>query len=942
MIRLRNQKGTVLLITYILALMLMGLGMAFFIRAFGGKRLSQIQNDSLKAFYNAEKAVSYAYFESANQGWTWFTHQWDADIADYVPVASAPASLRTAIDTQFVTSGTDTGCYAANDNSFVLKTFSDPNVNNVTVVRAKGISGNVQRVIEYRISRSAIYDFAWWTPYNLNLDSVGSYVNGGRVHSNGDIYMYNAKRLYAVDTISTGKDKSIYYRSYGTYASPGYYDWYVDGTSNINGEVPVPDLAKRPAGSDAQRWAGTTDAQAYATQNPWKYESPPGSGKWHWRSYGYEYAAYWPPRDWRNEEAFFYGDAQARYNQSVEGKTLNYYNTWLWPAQKDVNGDLVFDADGNVLKETPEEIPAELEGAMWDWTKYNNYGKFDGNPQQALKFTVYDPDTGGTKYVEDTRWKIMTNVDGSKSVVMTGISDPEGVTYWNMLSRYDYWRALGYSDADATTWSTHINPELLDGTYGSEYTVGQTTIQIDKTNSMKQPAAWNSFLTAKGLDDVLLANEKGENMEAPRFATTYKEKSKQAGLYFSKSGGSHTLKYGSGQSLTYTAHTCGAYDPTDSNAYNNWLTCLEQSIDVLVDRLNTDVDGNPLSNPERSAKKVKFINTYTNKWNVVLELDLDKMKTAGTFPANGIIYSELPIRLSNANKLPSVGPANQASFNVISEENIYLKGDYNNPASNDQWMTSSIISKKQITTLSNDFNDPQFTPAFLYYPNYPNVYVVDDGASLTEADPNAGGGDWKYYSQYPSGDPRRTQAYDLMNSINSDWSLTFDKNDPNGDRLYTVSSSHPIIDGQAWGAMPNRVQQNHTYNSLLASYYNGSSPNIPNGVELERWINNAGSTRKKAMKGAFFQLERTAETDPERFVAYPSDGPLDYWYYATFDRRANSRVSGSPYSGPYYTISPSRNASYDARFRNPLIAQSKPIFFGGGESSWRELGTTDF
>jgi hypothetical protein len=96
------------------------------------------------------------------------------------------------------------------------------------------------------------------------------------------------------------------------------------------------------------------------------------------------------------------------------------------------------------------------------------------------------------------------------------------------------------------------------------------------------------------------------------------------------------------------------------------------------------------------------------------------------------------------------------------------------------------------------------------------------------------------------------------------------------------------------------------------------------------------------MKGAFFQLERTAETDPERFVAYPSDGPLDYWYYATFDRRANSRVSGSPYSGPYYTISPSRNASYDARFRNPLIAQSKPIFFGGGESSWRELGTTDF
>ncbi len=164
-----------------------------------------------------------------------------------------------------------------------------------------------------------------------------------------------------------------------------------------------------------------------------------------------------------------------------------------------------------------------------------------------------------------------------------------------------------------------------------------------------------------------------------------------------------------------------------------------------------------------------------------------------------------------------------------------------------------------------------------------------------------------------------------MGVINSDWRKTFNKNDPSGSSTYTVNSTHPIINGKTAGAMPNRVQNNQTYNVLLASYYNGQSAGIPNGVNLERWINNSGSTRTKSMKGAFFQLEKTAETDPDRFVALAIDGPTDFFSYAAM-RGGNIMES-----------SPSNPRAYDARFRNPNLALNKPIFFGGGDSSWREI-----
>ncbi|MCM8801644.1 MAG: hypothetical protein NC912_06600, partial [Candidatus Omnitrophica bacterium] len=56
------------------------------------------------------------------------------------------------------------------------------------------------------------------------------------------------------------------------------------------------------------------------------------------------------------------------------------------------------------------------------------------------------------------------------------------------------------------------------------------------------------------------------------------------------------------------------------------------------------------------------------------------------------------------------------------------------------------------------------------------------------------------------------------------------------------------------------------------------------------------------------------------------------------DARPASRPYGGRYDGPYFTSNPFNTyTAYDSRFRNPLFSQNKPIFFGGGEASWREI-----
>ncbi len=950
--KLRQEKGILLITVYLVVLILMGLSGAFFYRTIHAKKMVESADNFLKALYNAEKGLSYAYYEISNQGYSWFTHEIDA-LGNIVPKSATPVSLRTQgsnADAAFITEGDDLGCYRALDGSFILKSFPDSRLSDTTVVRIKGISGNNQRVIEYRLSRTGIYDYAWWTNYNLSIKG-DYYANGGRIHANGNISLYSSAKIYDVDSIKTGKDNGIYYAESSKYIRPGYYDYYVDNSGNVNGELPLPDLGRMASNSSARAWAGTNSSQNTSIQAPWinqttnSYYSNPAS----------DFVGSWPPAWMLNAEWRFYGDSQPQnyvWNNEA-GKNLNGQNTWIYPALKDTDGEVLFYPNGTVMRDTARinEIPAELDG-NWSWTKYDGNGTVQGADQKEIRFTVYNG-TGGKKYMEDTRWAIINS-----SAVMVNSSYPGAKTYVEMLQNVTYWNNLGYNTTQATIYANNINPEILDGTYGSENLTIPTNITVNKTNSLKQSEGWNNWLQQKNLGNVFLTNEIGETMEPPRFATTYKGKSKEAGLYLSRKGGSQTLHYANSTAVTYTAHNSTTY--TNTTTYDNWLLDMGQAVDVLVDRLNKDAAGNLLDSDKRCAKKVSFINFYTNKTETVLELDLDKMQEAGTYPANGIIYAEVPVRITQANELPHSGAANNATFHLIGEENVYLKGNYNNPTSQNDWMASAVVSKKQIHTLSDDFNDPQVSPAFPTYPNYPYIYVTKDGSgNLQEANPYSGGGFWASPDSYVKNSQDYTKAVQIRDAIENKWEATFDKDDESGQRTYTVSgSSHPIIDGQTWGAMPNEVEYNQVYNCLMASYYNGyadiesgtvdmasASAGIPSGVNLERWEN-----KNKTLQGSFFQLDWADETDPDRFTAHSSDGPVDYinssMFGAPFDIRSGSRP---PSGANYYSISDflalkniNVKKSYDTRYRSKELTRNKGFFFGGGEFSWREISVDSF
>jgi len=99
-----------------------------------------------------------------------------------------------------------------------------------------------------------------------------------------------------------------------------------------------------------------------------------------------------------------------------------------------------------------------------------------------------------------------------------------------------------------------------------------------------------------------------------------------------------------------------------------------------------------------------FYNQSENREVTVKELDIAAMKAANTLPANGIIYSEVPVRLVNAQVLPG-------KLTVASQATIYTKGDFNkdNPDGTGpgQHQAASLLTSDRIYPLTSSFSDSQ-------------------------------------------------------------------------------------------------------------------------------------------------------------------------------------------------------------------------------------------
>lgn len=111
--------------------------------------------------------------------------------------------------------------------------------------------------------------------------------------------------------------------------------------------------------------------------------------------------------------------------------------------------------------------------------------------------------------------------------------------------------------------------------------------------------------------------------------------------------------------------------------------------------IQTDAFGNNISAWVGSAVTEKtFWNQSTDLYETVQEIDVAALMASGNWPANGLLYSDVPIRLVNADEL-------QDDLSIVCNSSVYTMGDFNRVNKR----AASIISSGRIFHLSDAWRD---------------------------------------------------------------------------------------------------------------------------------------------------------------------------------------------------------------------------------------------
>lgn len=135
-------------------------------------------------------------------------------------------------------------------------------------------------------------------------------------------------------------------------------------------------------------------------------------------------------------------------------------------------------------------------------------------------------------------------------------------------------------------------------------------------------------------------------------------------------------------------------------------------------------------------KDVTFYNEAEERLVKAKEIDLERMDMTGSWPSNGLIYSDVPVRLVNGQKLPS-------KLSVASSSTVYIKGDFNKKfptaaaksAGTPEQKPVSIMTSDRIYQLTSSFKDHNAP----YYPSL--LKIAADGGFEPAHDPPLYAGD---------------------------------------------------------------------------------------------------------------------------------------------------------------------------------------------------------
>ncbi|MBZ0269095.1 hypothetical protein K8I85_13130, partial [bacterium] len=116
---------------------------------------------------------------------------------------------------------------------------------------------------------------------------------------------------------------------------------------------------------------------------------------------------------------------------------------------------------------------------------------------------------------------------------------------------------------------------------------------------------------------------------------------------------------------------------------------------IAAGDIQTDFDGNNISAWLGDAVvEATFYNPSLGEDVTVQELDVAKLIASGNWPPNGLIYSQVPIRLVNAESL-------QDDLTIVANQSVYTRGSFNSVNKR----AAAIVSSGRIWHLSNAWSD---------------------------------------------------------------------------------------------------------------------------------------------------------------------------------------------------------------------------------------------
>lgn len=112
--------------------------------------------------------------------------------------------------------------------------------------------------------------------------------------------------------------------------------------------------------------------------------------------------------------------------------------------------------------------------------------------------------------------------------------------------------------------------------------------------------------------------------------------------------------------------------------------------DVQVNQAGTDIS----TALGAAITERTFWNPAFGAYETVQELDVAQLISSGNFPANGLVYSEVPLRLVNADDIGG-------NLSVVSAQSVYTKGNFNSINKR----PASIIAKGRVWHVSSAWSD---------------------------------------------------------------------------------------------------------------------------------------------------------------------------------------------------------------------------------------------